>query len=111
MKEKWIKKLIELFKYYVDNYWTDTKNTEKEYWIIDYWQWFQYWTKEYLYETIISKKFLFIDWLVKEDKIDFVKLDDNSDWYEINTGREYLDLVALLSIQDNPVEFLISILK
>ena len=61
--------------------------------------------------VLISKKFEFIKWLYENDKIDFRKLDDNPDWYDINTNREYLDLVALLSIQDNPIEFLISILK
>ena len=66
----------------------------------------------WVHETIlISKKFKFIEWLIKNDKIDFRKLDDNPDWYDINTNREYLDLIALLSIQDNPIEFLISILK
>jgi len=71
---------------------------------LDNWQSFHY-------TLILSKEYCFIKWLVENNKIDFVKLDDNSDWYEINTGREYLDLVALLSIQDDPVEFLISILK
>ena len=70
------------------------------------------WSLLNVHETvIISKKFWFIKRLVENNKIDFVKLDDNSYWYEINTGREYLDLVALLSIQNNPVEFLVSILK
>ena len=63
---------------------------------------------------IISKKFWFIQWLVDNEKIDFSwewKLSselvslferklDNAEW-----------VIALLSIQDNPIEFLISILK
>lgn len=66
----------------------------------------------WIHETVlISKKFEFIKWLYENDKIDFRKLDDNLDWYDINTNREYLDLIALISIQDNPIEFLISILK
>lgn len=119
MAENWMKKLIELFKYYVDNYWTDTKNTEKEYWIIDYWRWFQYWTREYLYETIISKKFLFIDWLVKEDKIDFYKVSQAENELEVDVNvykssyedDNYYWLIMILAIQDEPIEFLISILK
>ena len=60
---------------------------------------------------IISKEYWFIKRLLDNDKIDFLKLDDDSNWYDIDTGREYLDILALLSIQDNPIEFLISILK
>lgn len=115
--------LIELFKEYVDNHWTDTKDIEKEYWVIDYWQWFQYWTREYLYEIIVSKKFWFIKWLVKNDKIDRENwgLLDNCmsefDRYPISFDNKKLNyravdmLLMLLSIQDNPIEFLISILK
>ena len=66
----------------------------------------------WVHETIlISKKFKFIKWLLDNHKIDFTKLEDNSDWYYLDTGDNYLDLVALISIQDNPIEFLISILK
>jgi len=61
--------------------------------------------------VLISKKFEFIRWLLDNNKIDFTKLEDNADWYYLDTGSNYLDLVALLSIQDNPIEFLISILK
>ena len=69
----------------------------------------------WVHETIlISKKFWFIKRLVENDKIDFSwewelanelvnlfeRKVDNAEW-----------LIALLSIQDNPIEFLISILK
>lgn len=119
-------KLIVLFKDYVDNHWTDAKNIEREYWVIDYWQWFQYWTREYLYEIIVSKKFWFIQRLVENEKIDIVKVYENLTNYEIeiriravkelleNNEEDtiaYLKLLMLLSIQDNPIEFLCSILK
>lgn len=104
MKESWMDKLIELLNEYDDNNWEVT----------DYWALFNR-MNEWISETedlqIISKKYWFIKWLVDNDKIDFIKLDDNPDWYDINTEREYLDLVALLSIQDEPTSFLISILK
>lgn len=60
---------------------------------------------------IICKGYEFIKWLIDNDKINFANLEDNGDWYDINTENEYLDMLALLSIQDNPIEFLISILK
>ena len=62
-------------------------------------------------EKVISKEFWFIKWLVDNDKIDLDKLEDNWDWYYIDTGNVYHDMLALLSIQDNPIEFLVSILK
>ena len=65
---------------------------------------------------LISKEFEFIKWLVDNDKIDFDKC-----WicYEINSTydhynleeRQDLWLLMLLSIQDNPIEFLCSVLK
>ena len=60
---------------------------------------------------IICKGYNFIKWLFDNDKINFANLEDNGDWYDINTENKYLDMLALLSIQDNPIEFLISILK
>lgn len=62
---------------------------------------------------VISKEFLFIKWLIENDKIDLEELD-----YEIRKYNSYIDshwyydaLLILLAIQDNPIEFLISILK
>lgn len=63
--------------------------------------------------TLISKKYWFIKWLVENEKVDF-------EW-KLNTLRfnslvdqtldSYYALLMLLSIQDEPIEFLISILK
>lgn len=59
---------------------------------------------------LISKNSWFIKWLVDNDKIDFHKLkvnyiyhDDEWDWEK--------ELLMQLAIQDEPIEFLISILK
>ena len=66
---------------------------------------------------IVSKDFWWIKWLVENDKIDIVKLRW-ANWCPTNWWcREtewYSDeecLLILLSIQDEPIEFLISILK
>ena len=117
-------KLIELFKEYVDNHWTDTKDIEKEYWVIDDWQWFLYWTREYLYEVIVSKKFWFIKWLVENDKIDFRKADADiskdivlwgePDFADFMVFRRFADdekVIMLLSISDTPIDFLCGIIK
>ena len=59
-------------------------------------------------EIIISKSFGFIKWLVDNDKIDLLKLDNRIALSEFNKVERVL---MALSIQDNPIEFLIGILK
>lgn len=59
---------------------------------------------------VISKKFWFIKWLRSHDRIrDFGPLEQlvNGYW----RFQEYESRLMLLSIQDEPIEFLISILK
>lgn len=71
----------------------------------------QYYTDEY----IISKHYGFIKWLIDNDRIDFSrggkyseKSIEEFDWLL----RDDIDwLIMLLAIQDEPIEFLISILK
>ena len=59
---------------------------------------------------ILSREYWFIQWLVENEKIDF---DSDIEFYflqrEQHTKTE--SLLMLLSIQDNPIEFLVSILK
>lgn len=66
-------------------------------------------------ETITCKKFWFIQWLVGTDKIDYGAWHNvfvNSNYFDNIAGlREYEVLTMYLSIQDEPIEFLISILK
>ena len=54
---------------------------------------------------IIDKKFWFIEWLVKKKKVDLDKFP------QIMEYSDYESLLMLLSIQDNPITFLLSILK
>ena len=71
---------------------------------------------------VISKKFWFIQWLVDNDKIDFNNVRETNYWWEFNyywtipnskRNKEIQieRLLMILAIQDNPIEFLISILK
>ena len=66
---------------------------------------------------IISKKYKFIEWLVKGDKIDFYKVSqaENELEVDVNVYRyeddNYYWLLMILSIEDEPIEFLISVLK
>ena len=64
---------------------------------------------------------LFIQWLVENEKIDIneewedyreTNLFCNADFFQLQQHYSYYEsLLMLLSIQNNPIEFLISILK
>lgn len=61
-------------------------------------------------EEIISKKFWFIKWLVENDKIDINK----TPWHYIYhyTDEDVVkEALMQLAIQDEPIEFLCSLLK
>jgi hypothetical protein len=73
---------------------------------------------------IICKWYNFIKWLVDNDKIDLEEYKNESGLYTLKViywTDHYIDLLTnkvnsdfllmLLSIQDNPIEFLVSILK
>lgn len=69
-------------------------------------------------EIIISKKFWFIQWLVEDDKIilqkDIIRRVEYSNYgviEDIHYYSAYKSILMYLAIQDNPIEFLISILK
>lgn len=66
-------------------------------------------------ETIISKKFWFVQWLMDQKKVEFDRVRDRSDFPLLYAGwwGFYSDadiIVATLSMEDEPIEFLISIL-
>ena len=117
-----MEKLIELLKEYIENYGNDAKVREEENYILDTWIEFVYWSRVYLYETIISKKFWFIQWLVENEKIEWRKVIEKEieSWLKLVRVKDFPnkvieedkeELLMLLSIQDNPIEFLCSILK
>ena len=65
---------------------------------------------------LISKKFWFIKWLVENEKINNTALQEYWDrwemWMWVFSNMYNSDIVILtLSIQDEPIEFLVSILK
>jgi hypothetical protein len=59
---------------------------------------------------IISKQYWFIKWLVENEKIDFKKLTVNYIYHDDEWSWEK-ELLMQLAIQDEPIEFLVSILK
>lgn len=65
---------------------------------------------------IFSKRMWFVKWLVENDKIDNDKLEvayENEEDLYIgwDVCRDYRFILMLLSIQDNPMTFMLSILK
>ena len=72
---------------------------------------------------LISKKFWFIKWLVENEKIDYEKIEKQTKCKNIVGWKEFLDfdierdftpyeeVLMWLAIQDEPIEFLVSILK
>lgn len=101
-------KFIKLFEEYLVKY-------NSEYWPINCSINIPWITLMWIHESvIISEKFWFIDWLVKNDKIDFNFWFIYHTYDEDELGEKYSDLDSLimyLSIQDNPIEYLCSILK
>ena len=98
-----MEKLIELLNEYE---WQDTWSYDEEMGMPYYW-----WGDDCDYDTyLVSKKYWFIKWLVENDKI-----EENSDlitlaselWCAFSSDV----LLMYLAIQDNPIEFLVSILK
>lgn len=78
--------------------------------------------KTYFYEHyswVISKKFWFIEWLVDNDKIDYYKVGEIVDTYKWSLREKaYVvsdcvveSMLMILAIQDDPISFLVSILK
>ena len=72
-------------------------------------------------ELVLSNRFCFIKWLVDNDKIDLEKLDKKSErkpmysfeeewkiWFKL--FEVYDSLLMLVAIQENPIEFLCSVL-
>lgn len=113
-----MKKLIELVYYY--NFYVKT---------FEVWIWLPNSDTDYYWRTIdkekeirkyklmiISKEYWFIKWLVENDKIDFDNVNEKTKWDEKIQNQffwfELYEMVLmLLSIQDNPIEFLCEIIK
>ena len=95
--ESWILKDKDIVKIGCDDYWLPCTDSYKQ--------------------CIISKSYWFIDWLVKNDKIDLDKVeqeamgwfDDESPvyWKDIRTAR----LIMMLSVSNNPISDLVYYLK
>ncbi len=109
-KEIWMEKLIELLNEFLKK---EDKSTYTFYWnqvfnCIHRWNW-----ERCDKEWICSKSFWFIKWLVENDKIDIEEVEKiNQTWnVYIRFWWDYEKVLMILAIQDEPINFLISILK
>lgn len=97
-----MEKIVNLLNEYEEQ---ESWSYDKKYWI------YIWWGDDLDYECFIcSKKFWFIKWLVENEKIDFKKLTVNYIYHDDEWSWEK-ELLMQLAIQDEPIEFLVSILK
>ena len=121
MKENWMKKLIELIIEFQKETWQSTYDLDMYHYddklkLIIVWSDVSKWFIDYIDIFRLLFAPWFIKWLVDNDKIDFVKVYEKEENENIDICMSWEDadmywLLMLLSIQDNPIEFLISILK
>ena len=110
-----MEKLISLLNEFKEGAWYSFTGYDDEYWMFD--------TDLNMdgntslpEETITCKKFWFIERLIDQNKVEFDRARDKSDfpllyagWWEFYSDAEVI--IATLSIEDDPIRFLISILK
>lgn len=118
MKKDWMNKLIKLLNEYEKERWTNRVCYWADIWVV-----MSGWIT-YRFSYVISKEYWFIKRLVDNDKIVLEKVkniklpidtklrarvdeDEKTCFNRLYT----LKLLMLCSIQDNPIEFLISVLK
>ena len=125
-----MQKLLELLNQYDDEEGKDLYEWEIEWediiWYNRFWWWYE--TIDVSRSVIISKRYWFIERLVKKDKIDIDAYKTVFSWdldkrknltrqiwweefYQVVEHWAYESLLMLLSIQEEPVSFLISLLK
>lgn len=130
MHENRMEKLLNLLNQYDDEEGKDLYEWEIEWediiWYNRFWWWYE--TIDVSKSVIISKRYWFIERLVKKDKIDIDAYKTVFSWdldkrknltrqiwweefYQVVEHWAYESLLMLLSIQEEPVSFLISLLK
>ncbi len=131
-KEKEFKENIKKLEKLLEQHFNECKNDGeksfyyKPYWYFDTCHTAIWWTNcaewRTLYETILSKKYWFIKRLVDNDKIDLDIVREKlwipcCVWYgswriiAVKDVEDYEQLLMLLSIQNNSIEFLLYLLR
>jgi len=103
-----MEKLLNLLQEF---YWENRKFSNDD-WLLTMTNWVENLSGAYAQTYIISKQGWFIKWLVENDKIDLENEELISLMSELWERRNPVKcLLMLLSIQDEPINFLVSILK
>ena len=119
-KESWLTKLIELLNEYENRdleleEWEESNARTENNWHLRFNGANKVQFDTYMFDSLaLSKKFWFIKWLVENEKIDEKELEKSDRPFDVGYATEetfYERVLMLLSIQDNPIEFLCSILK
>lgn len=111
-KKSEYQKLLDLLNEYEDPMvsWYEKYDEETGFFILNSWQKVQE-------EVILGKTYWFIEWLVRNEHIDFSKVKEKT-WLERELYERMLYwyketdfLIMLLSIEDEPVRFISKLLK
>ena len=105
-----MEKLIELLNEFINKTIFPYDRGAKCIWYENHLFLFETWT-DVLEDTVISARYGFIEWLVENGRIDLDKVKPLSVFQETWYYNKYESLLMILSIQDEPINFLISILK
>ena len=118
-----MEKLIELLNEYEKSQLNEFELEKYEEWWYCKWNWRIFrgnWENDHeltLYE-LCSKQYWFIKWLVENDKIDIEKVIDTAKssvidtyYYEEAIDDIYIPLLMVLAVKDEPIEYLLSVIK
>ena len=111
-----MEKLIELLNEFINKTIFPYNRGAKCIWYENHLFLFETWT-DVLEDTVISKRFWFIKWLVENDKIDREQFYDKARKiitdFDLKWEYEWAcnEIIMLLSISDTPIEDLVSYLK
>ena len=106
-----MEKLIELLNEYDPHIASDWEFREN-FWYFIYKWWSAIFPKEIWELKIISKEYWFIEWLYNHKKMTLERLKVSDLYWDINDWVWTVDNIIMhLSISENPIKLLISILK
>lgn len=105
-----MEKLVKMLNKYEE---TNKHRISRDVWYDPIWiYWYSLWMYWFWWASkciIISKEYWFVKHLVEKDKIDYEKLNELNDRYRCL--EPYEAIVMQLSISDDPIQDLISLLK
>ena len=99
---------------FLQEFYGENRKFSEENWLLTMTNWVENLSGAYAQTYIISKQGWFIQWLVENEKIDEKELEKSDRPFDVGYATEetfYERVLMLLSIQDEPISFILSILK